>query len=430
MLTLNQPMSSPQMMRMLGLFFSWAWAVDASASAESSVRIGFRSFIGSYFEEGCSLQLPHGRVRKTPSANKTSSNQARHSAQSKFISILRKFTFVAKSGPITEPLMSEIPPTPVSRLQTTEPDVIRASVRGIKISALQVGPTSAASELTRIPLPGQQLDLVQLSAAFEFEGVTCRENATVIFVLAAPGHAHNFNFGTNPGPGHIGFWPTEGPLHSITPAGYRNASLTLPLADLVKELESREVRPPPHFYRTGAALTTGPSTVRSMQRLAGEIRSVIAADALTADDPRWRVNLQRVSRTAFSDALATGLQQVVPQPRLTLRKSEIRFRLARDYMAAHLGQPVYLEDLCTASGLSRRSLQQIFRDKTGISPMEYLCLRRLHGARHELKCGMASVSVKTIAFRWGFWHLGRFSAEYRRVFGELPSTTREHRKPL
>jgi AraC-like DNA-binding protein len=296
----------------------------------------------------------------------------------------------------------------------------------MRISALQFGPTSTASELSRIPMPGQQLDLVQLAAPFEFEGVTSRETATVIFVLDTPGHAHNFNFGTDPVPGHMGFWPTEGPVHSVTPAGYQNASLTLPLEDLVRELESREVRPPPHFFKTGAALKSARATLVAMRRFVREIRDIMDGPDFTLEDPRWRMNLQRVTRAAFADALAGGLQQLVPEARLTLRKSELRFRMARDHIAANLGQPVYLEDLCVASGLSRRGLQQVFRDKTGISPMDYLCLRRLHGVRNDLRSGAGSASIKTVAFKWGFWHLGRFSAEYRRIFGELPSETRRN----
>jgi len=31
--------------------------------------------------------------------------------------------------------------------------------------------------------------------------------------------------------------------------------------------------------------------------------------------------------------------------------------------------------------------------------------------------------VKDVVAHWGFWHLSRFSAEYRALFGELPSDT-------
>jgi len=31
--------------------------------------------------------------------------------------------------------------------------------------------------------------------------------------------------------------------------------------------------------------------------------------------------------------------------------------------------------------------------------------------------------VQEMAARWGFWHLSRFSSDYRTLFGETPSQT-------
>ena len=319
--------------------------------------------------------------------------------------------------------MSSTQLSPVVHLRTTEPDVIRASIRGMRTSALQFVPTGTESELTRIPMPSQQLDIVRFAPAFEFEGATSPENATVVFVLATPRQGHCFNFSTDTGPGYMGFWPTEGPLHSITPAGYCNATLTLPLEELVRALESRDVRPPPRFFKSATAMRVNASALLAMQKLVAEIRSVVAGGDSVLEDRRWRVNLERVTRTLFADALAGGIRHLVPEASLSLQKSEMRYRLARDYIAAHLGQPLYLDDLCLACGLSRRGLQQIFREKTGTSPMEYLSLRRLHGAHQELKAGVGWGGIKAVALKWGFWHLGRFSAKYQRIFGELPSAT-------
>jgi AraC family ethanolamine operon transcriptional activator len=35
----------------------------------------------------------------------------------------------------------------------------------------------------------------------------------------------------------------------------------------------------------------------------------------------------------------------------------------------------------------------------------------------------AHTGVQDVAARWGFWHLGQFSLDYKRQFGELPSAT-------
>ncbi|MFY8217090.1 MAG: helix-turn-helix domain-containing protein [Chthoniobacterales bacterium] len=48
---------------------------------------------------------------------------------------------------------------------------------------------------------------------------------------------------------------------------------------------------------------------------------------------------------------------------------------------------------------------------------------RLCKARREiLGSGYRNLSVTDAAMAWGFNHLGRFSAEYRQFFGELPSS--------
>jgi transcriptional regulator GlxA family with amidase domain len=68
-------------------------------------------------------------------------------------------------------------------------------------------------------------------------------------------------------------------------------------------------------------------------------------------------------------------------------------------------------------------LLQHFRDFYGVSPMRYLRNHRLQRVRDELLSETAG-QVSEIASRWGFAHLGRFAAEYRRRFGECPSVTR------
>jgi AraC-like DNA-binding protein len=59
-----------------------------------------------------------------------------------------------------------------------------------------------------------------------------------------------------------------------------------------------------------------------------------------------------------------------------------------------------------------------------MSPVHYLWLRRMHLARLALtRADPGTATVTDIATNHGFWELGRFSVEYRALFGESPTVT-------
>ena len=89
---------------------------------------------------------------------------------------------------------------------------------------------------------------------------------------------------------------------------------------------------------------------------------------------------------------------------------------------------VTLEEIVNASGVAGRTLLKHFRDSKGVSPMHYLCGARFEKVREALARAQPEESVTTIAMSWGFSHLGRFSVEYRRQFGESPSDTLKRRR--
>jgi len=99
-------------------------------------------------------------------------------------------------------------------------------------------------------------------------------------------------------------------------------------------------------------------------------------------------------------------------------------RLAEDYFAAAGSRKISLADLCAEAGVSRNRLQQAFRDLYGETPLAYFHKRRLGMARDALLDPEAGVKlVKSAALTAGLTELGRFSVEYRKLFGETPSST-------
>jgi AraC family ethanolamine operon transcriptional activator len=85
---------------------------------------------------------------------------------------------------------------------------------------------------------------------------------------------------------------------------------------------------------------------------------------------------------------------------------------------------IQIAELCRALHLSRRTLQRAFTATLGIGPARYLTLKRLAAVRAELRrSDPAFIKVTDTAIKYGFWELGRFAQDYRRMFGERPSET-------
>ena len=96
-------------------------------------------------------------------------------------------------------------------------------------------------------------------------------------------------------------------------------------------------------------------------------------------------------------------------------------RRAQEHIEAHADEPLTADQLARIAGVSTRSLYSGFSTFIGTSPMNYLRDVRLNRVRAELLQGQGPVGA--VALRWGFAHAGRFSADYRKRFGETPTMT-------
>jgi AraC family transcriptional regulator, ethanolamine operon transcriptional activator len=124
-----------------------------------------------------------------------------------------------------------------------------------------------------------------------------------------------------------------------------------------------------------------------------------------------------VSRTA-PDASGRVPQSVKPR---ALRL----FRVAQEYIDHRLTDGISVAEVCKHSGVSRSSLESIFRSILGIGPGAYVRNLQLNRVRRDLLAtDNEGESIGDIAARYGVWHWSRFSQNYRLLFGELPSQTR------
>jgi AraC-like DNA-binding protein len=87
-------------------------------------------------------------------------------------------------------------------------------------------------------------------------------------------------------------------------------------------------------------------------------------------------------------------------------------------------EAVHIPMLCTHCGISERVMRNAFRAVHGKTPYRYLRERRMAEARSALLTpGDSDTTVTSVATRFGFFELGRFSVEYRSAYGERPSET-------
>ncbi len=96
---------------------------------------------------------------------------------------------------------------------------------------------------------------------------------------------------------------------------------------------------------------------------------------------------------------------------------------AEDYLLSHLKETFSIQDICNNIGVSERTLHLGFKERYGVSPKAYLQMMRLNGVYQELRAVKSKNMVSQVAIEWGFNHFSRFSMQYKRMFGELPSVT-------
>ncbi len=114
--------------------------------------------------------------------------------------------------------------------------------------------------------------------------------------------------------------------------------------------------------------------------------------------------------------VTTSLQFGPEAPRRSIIRQVLR------HIEENPANDLTIADLVELSGLSARALQHGFREEVGVSPVTHVRNVRLDRVRRDIEISVDPIA--DIAGRWRFFHLGRFAAQYRERFGELPSETR------
>jgi AraC family ethanolamine operon transcriptional activator len=89
-----------------------------------------------------------------------------------------------------------------------------------------------------------------------------------------------------------------------------------------------------------------------------------------------------------------------------------------------------VEQLCKLIGCAPRTLHLGFKERYGTTPIKYGRALALNAVWKQLYSISFTETITDVAMACGFYHLGRFSQQYKQLFNELPSLTVERGKEL
>ena len=100
---------------------------------------------------------------------------------------------------------------------------------------------------------------------------------------------------------------------------------------------------------------------------------------------------------------------------------------AKDLADARYFEPLGVDEMAAAAGLSRAHFSREFRRTFGESPHQYLLTRRLERAASLLR--MTDRSVADVCFSVGLQSVGSFTSSFTRTFGMSPTAYRARFPP-
>src|ERR1700761_6348105 len=100
---------------------------------------------------------------------------------------------------------------------------------------------------------------------------------------------------------------------------------------------------------------------------------------------------------------------------------------AKDLADARYAEPIGVEEMAAAAGLSRARFSREFRRAFGESPHAYLLTRRLERAAALLR--NTDHSVAEICLEVGLQGVGSFTTSFNRLYGMTPTAYRAAARP-
>ncbi len=299
--------------------------------------------------------------------------------------------------------------------QSSDVDTVRGIVDKVSTRIVPIGPATFSHKQAHIILPG--LDIYLTQAFPRFMDTIVNGNQTYVILNMAPGSPEEpkprFNGHEMDAPGIV--------------VGQKGAAFkwvefsSLVNAGLMFSPPLNDRGWPP----SGKLFTTCRITQEALDNVRHEIRQACAMAADLSEPLADRTKaLECYDKIVASIDAAFVTSQVWNNERDSANKR--LFELVESVDAifdTRIAMPIYTVDLANELNTSVKTLERAISRYRSMSLHRYIKVKRLWLVRDKLVNGGPETLIKTYALAHGFWHLGKFSEDYARHFGESPSET-------
>lgn len=302
-------------------------------------------------------------------------------------------------------------------LPVSDLDMLQEAVSGSNLTSLQLVRGVFKGELLRVQLPWLTIDYGRYSIGVISQGGLPGDRYTIGMILSCSSESRYYKAQTLPG--DIVYLPPRCELDVLL--GSHPQWCTLSFDKEFFETAGKQAIGEATFAKiagSAAVIRHSPETARLLRAVR---RSLFAQDHLLIGEGRGEANncmsgnlLELSLEVVFGEHQQARGRTDVPRSRLVVT--------AEEYLNEQ--PPVFtrVAELATRLGVSVRTLEYAFQDIYGITPKQYLKIRRLNYAR-QMIIRDPTRTVTDHAIDAGFWHMSQFAHDYKLLFGETPSET-------
>ena len=317
----------------------------------------------------------------------------------------------------------------LNRVETAELEELAQFIKHADIELIQVRPTQSPSSLINLSLDNINLQIGSYGSGCISNATSDRERYGLLYKIdrenptKCNGHQMDNRkflvYGNNTE--HFAF--NDGPCKwsyvTISPSYFEECIL-----DLIEgKLKTS----------TGASscLTCGDQpSIDSFHSTVRDIIKIAERDSSLFENTDIRKGIEH----SLLETQLAMLNRTLDEPKIIngrgAKSHEYTIKRSIEFLEANSYKPIHLLDLCSALGVKMRLLNYAFQEFYGVSPIRYLRLVRYSKVRRDLvSADPETTTVTEMASRWHFWHFGRFSVEYKNLFGESPSITLGKARP-